>query len=80
MVRAVMAVIAAASGTCTPPAKTKYKVYSWDVHSVEKTLSCENYKPLTMGLNKFSILGLRILQFSYSKCKTVPSCDRCELP
>ena len=37
------------------------------IHSIEKMLSCENYKPLTMRPNRF--MGRCVLSFAYSKNK-----------
>ena len=39
------------------------------IHSIEKTLSCENDKPSTMRPNGF--MCRCVLSFAYSKCKTV---------
>ena len=45
-----------------------YSLITTGIHSIEKTLSCENYKPLTMRPNRF--MGRCILSFAYSKNKT----------
>ena len=52
---------------CAKPTQQLCVLYE---HLIEKTLSGEKHKPLTMGPNRF--WGICILSFAYSKYKPVP--------
>ena len=61
--------------TCSlPKFKSKFRTVivenkpTFRIHSIEKTLSCENCKSLTTRPDRF--MGRCILSFSYSKYKT----------
>ena len=64
----VLMVIKGHSDFCSNLAQSRIVQFQ-EIHSIEETLSYENYKPLTMSPSRF--MGRCILlSFAYSKCKT----------